>query len=156
MPLLRALVVLAIAILPSSAATFGTVVTHTQPVADLALDEARHRLYVLNTAANSVEVYTTTTNPPRSNNTPIKTDAAPLAMAMSRSGRYLYVVCYSTSSLQINDLSTTNFTSHSVTLPASPQAVAVGFNELVVISTIGTGTGGSVLMTFDPAAAAAP
>jgi uncharacterized protein (TIGR03437 family) len=157
MPLLRALVVLAVAIVPSSAATFGTVVTHTQPVADLLLDETQGRtprLYVLNTAANAVEVYQRNTNPPRLTNT-IKTDSTPLAMAMSRTGRYLYVVCYAASSLQIIDVSTANFASHSVTLPASPEAVAVGFNELVAISTIGTGTGQSVLMTFNPAADAA-
>jgi uncharacterized protein (TIGR03437 family) len=154
MPLLRALVVLAIAILPSSAATFGTVVTHTQPIADLQLDEARRRLYVLNTAANTVEVYSTTTNPPRLTNT-VKTDSTPLSIAMSRSGRFLYVACYAASSLQIVDLSTTTFTSRSVTLPASPEAVAVGFNETVLISTIGTGVGQSVLLTFNPAADAA-
>jgi uncharacterized protein (TIGR03437 family) len=154
MPLLRALAILAIAILPSSAATFGTVVTHTQPIADLQLDEARRRLYVLNTAASSVEVYSTTTNPPRLTNT-VKTDSTPLSIALSRSGRYLYVACYASSSLDIIDLSSTNFSSRSVTLPASPQAVAVGFNETVLISTIGTGTGQSVLLTFNPAADAA-
>ncbi len=131
------------------AATFGTVVPHPQPLADLALDEARRRLYVVNTASNSIEVYSTTSNPPRLTNT-VKTDATPLNIAMSRSGRYLYAACYGASSLEIIDLSTTTFSTRSVTLPASPQAVAVGFNEKVLISTIGTGTGQSVLLTFDP------
>jgi uncharacterized protein (TIGR03437 family) len=151
MSVLRALVVLAIAILPSSAATFGTVVAHTQPIADLVLDETRtpHRLYVLNTGSNAVEVYSTASNPPRLTST-VKTGSVPLAMAMSRSGRYLYVACYASSSLDIIDLSSPSFSSRSVTLPASPEAVAVGFNELVLISTIGTGTGQSILVTFDP------
>ena len=42
-----------------------------------------------------------------------------------------------------------------MTLPASPQAVAVGFDDRVLISTIGTGTGQSVLLTFDPSLDAA-
>src|SRR5947208_16014040 len=154
MSVLRALVVLAILTVPLPAATFGTVVPHPQPLADLALDEARRRLYVVDTAANAIEVYATTTNPPRLTNT-IKTDATPLSLALSRTGRYLYVACYGASSLQIVDLSTTNFSSRSVTLPASPEAVAVGFNDKVLISTIGTGTAQSVLLTFDPSPDAA-
>jgi uncharacterized protein (TIGR03437 family) len=153
MSVFRPLLLLALSALPSLGATFGTVVAHAQPLADLVLDEPRHRLYVVNTASNTVEAYNTTTNPPRLANT-IKTDATPLALAMSRSGRYLYVVCYTASSLDIIDLSTTNFASHSVTLAASPQAVAVGSNEKVLISTIGTGTGADILITFDPNAAA--
>src|SRR5439155_9379930 len=65
----RALVLLCLSTLPSFGATFGTVVAHAQPLADLALDEARRRLYVVNTASNQVEVYSTATNPPRLTNT---------------------------------------------------------------------------------------
>jgi uncharacterized protein (TIGR03437 family) len=137
--------------LPSLGATFGTVVSHAQPLADLALDEARRRLYVVNTASNQVEVYATNTSPPRLTAT-VKTDATPLAVALSRSGRYLYVACYAASALDIIDLSTSTFTARSVTLAASPEAVAVGFNETVLISTIGTGTGQSVLISYDPGA----
>src|SRR5947209_706171 len=153
MPVLRALAVLLVAIFPSAAATFGTVVAHPQPIADLVLDEARNRLYVANTLANAIEVYSTTTNPPRLTNT-IKTDSTPLSIAISRSGRSLYVACYGASSLEIIDLTTSAFTTRSVTLGASPEALAVGFNEKVLISTIGTGTGQNVLITFDPTAAA--
>ena len=69
------------------------VVPHAQPLADLALDEARRRLYVVNTAANAVEVFGAATNPPRLTNT-IRTDSTPLSIAMSRTGKYLYVACY--------------------------------------------------------------
>src|ERR1051325_3330508 len=129
--------------LPGFAATFGTVVTHAQPLADLALDEARRRLYVVNTAANQVEVYATNVNPPRLSHI-IRTDATPLAIAMSRSGRSLYVACYGASALDVVDLTSATFATRSITLGASPQGVAVGFNEKVLISTIGTGTGQSV------------
>src|SRR5690242_3077260 len=108
--------------LPGFAATFGTVVPHAQPLADLAIDEARRRLYVVNTASNAIEVYATNVSPPRLTNT-IKTEATPLAIAMSRSGRYLYVACYDASALDIIDLSTASFTRSSVTLAAKPEGV---------------------------------
>ena len=151
MSVFRPLCLLALGALPSLGATFGTVVAHAQPLADLALDEARRRLYVVNTASNQVEVYATNTNPPRLSAT-IKTDATPLSVAMSRSGRYLYVACYSASAIDVIDLSSSSFSSRSITLSASPEAVAVGFDERVLISTIGTGTGQNVLITYDPSA----
>jgi len=141
--------------LPSLAATFGTVVPHAQPLADLVVDEARRRLYVVNTASNQVEVYATNVNPPRQTNI-IKTEATPLAVALSRptgnpaTSRFLYVVCYDASSLDVIDLNTTNFATRSVTLAAKPQGLAVGFNDKVLISTIGTGIGQDVLVTYDP------
>ena len=138
--------------MPCLAATFGTVVSHPSSLADLVVDEARKRLYVVNTASNQVEVYSTTSNPPRLTNT-IKTDATPLAVALSREtpqARYLYVTCYDGSTLDIFDLNSANFTSVSKQLDAKPQGVAVGLGGKVLISTIGTGTGAEVLMTYDP------
>lgn len=149
MSVFRPLFLLFLCSAPSLGATFGTVVAHAQPLADLALDEARKRLYVVNTASSQVEVYSTATNPPRVTNT-IRTDSTPLAIAMSRSGKSLYVACYGASSLDIIDLTSSSFASKSVTLAASPEGVAVGFNEKVLISTIGTGTGQDVLITYDP------
>jgi uncharacterized protein (TIGR03437 family) len=159
MKLLRAPVFF-LSALPCLAATFGTVVPHAQPLADLVIDEARRRLYVVNTASNAVEVYATNVSPPRLTNT-IKTEATPLAVALSRptgnpaTSRYLYVVCYDASSLDVIDLNTTNFTTRSVTLAAKPQGLAVGFNDKVLISTIGTGIGQDVLITYDPTVDAA-
>jgi len=149
----RPLLVFFFSVFPSVAATFGTVVAHPQPLADLVIDEARKRLYVVNTASNQVEVYATNTNPPRQTNV-IKTDSVPLAIAMSRSGNLLYVACYSASSLDVIDLTSSTFASRSITLAASPEGLAVGFNEKVLISTIGTGAGQDILITFDPTVAA--
>src|SRR3954449_1028510 len=119
---------LVLSAMPCFAATFGTVVPHAQPLADLVIDEARRRLYVVNTYSNQVEVYATNVSPPRQTNV-IKTDATPLSLAMSRSGRFLYVACYDASSLYVIDLSSATFSSRSVTLSAKPQGVAVGLNE---------------------------
>jgi uncharacterized protein (TIGR03437 family) len=138
--------------LPCLAATFGTVVPHAQPLADLVIDEARRRLYVINTASSQVEVYATNVSPPRLTNT-IKTDATPLSLALSRetpNPRYLYVACYDGSTLDIIDLNSANFSSVPKQLDAKPQGVAVGFSGLVLVSTVGTGTGAEVLITYDP------
>jgi uncharacterized protein (TIGR03437 family) len=148
---LRALVWLFAAALPALAATFGTVVARPQPLADLAVDEARRRLYVVNPALNQVEVYSTASNPPRLSGS-VRTSSTPLAAALSRNGRSLYVICYAASSLDIVDLTSADFSTRSVSLPANPEALAVGFDERVLISTTGTGTGQSVLLTYDPGA----
>src|SRR3954452_18483383 len=140
MTVFRALAFILLSAICCSAATFGTVVAHAQPLADLAIDPTRPRLYVINTASSQVEVYATNVSPPRQTNV-IKTEATPLSMAMSRSGRFLYVACYDEAALDIIDLNSASFSSVSKGLDAKPQGVAVGFNEKVLITTIGTGTG---------------
>src|ERR1019366_2401345 len=64
---------------------------------------------------------------------------------------YLYVTCYDGSTLFIIDLTSANFSSVSKQLDAKPQGVAAGVNGLVLITTVGTGTGAEVLITYDPA-----
>src|SRR5215831_3715790 len=149
----RALALFLLSVCSCPAATFGTVVAHAQPLADLAIDEARRRLYVVNTASNQVAVYATNVSPPQETNV-IKTEATPLSLAMSRSGRFLYVACYDASSLFVIDLNSATFSSRTVALSAKPEAVAVGFDEKVLISTIGAGTGTSVLLSYDPSGGA--
>ncbi|HLH15698.1 MAG TPA: hypothetical protein VKX45_00685 [Bryobacteraceae bacterium] len=151
MPVLRALLLFALALAPSAAATFGTVVPHESALADLVLDEKSNRLYVVNTSANTVEVYRTNTNPP-SQLTSVKTDATPLAIAFSPGRHSLYVACYGASAIDVIDTATLQ--RQSIALSAAPEAVAVGFNEQVLVSTVGTGTGQSVLVIYDPTVAA--
>src|SRR5271157_6194279 len=151
MSLLRPLFVCLLTVLPACGATFGTVVPHTQPIADLVLDEARKRIYLVDTYSSQVDVYNTASNPPALVAT-IDTSATPLAAAMSRSGKFLYVACYAASTLDIIDLTSTAFSRKSVSLGANPEGVAVGANEVVLITTIGTGTGQAVLTTYNPSA----
>ncbi len=152
----RPLLVFALSVVPCLGATFGTLVTLTSPIADLAVDEARKRLYVVDTNANAVDVYVTNVNPPRlaPGTNKIAVEKTPLAAALSRSGKYLYVVCYDASALDIIDLTTANFATRSVTLSAKPEGVAVGADsqglEHVLITTIGTGNGQDILITYDP------
>ncbi|MBC8165006.1 MAG: beta-propeller fold lactonase family protein, partial [Bryobacteraceae bacterium] len=146
---LTALLCLAAAI--ATCATFGTVVTLVGGAADIVFDESRSRLYLVNTNQTRIEVYSTQQ---RRFLSPIRTESLPLAAAISRNGRFLYVAAHEASSLNIIDLETLELTGR-VSLPAKPEGVAVGGDGRVLISTIGTGTGNlsSVLLTFDPEAA---
>lgn len=152
MSVTRVLLVFSLSVLPSLGATFGTIVQHAQPITDIVVDDARKRLYLVSTATNQIEVFGTTSNPPRLATT-IPTDATPLGAAISRSGKFLYVACYDGSSLVVVDLTSATFPTYSVSLNAKPEAVAVGSDEKVLISTAGTAAGQSVLITYDPNAA---
>src|SRR2546428_4710602 len=81
-------------------ATFGTVVTLLGGASDLVLDEARGRLYLVNSNSNRIEVYSTTQ---RRYLNPIATSARPLSAAMSRTGKFLYVSSFDQSSLNVID-----------------------------------------------------
>jgi hypothetical protein len=59
-------------------------------------------------------------------------DALPLGMALARSGKFLYIACYNASSLNVVDLDALAVTSR-ITLPAKPEAVAVGRDGRVLI-----------------------
>jgi hypothetical protein len=64
MRLNRLLLTFVLLVLPGFAATFGTVVARPEGFSDIVLDEARNRLYLVNTSANTLDVYSIATNPP--------------------------------------------------------------------------------------------
>ncbi|MBL8294103.1 MAG: hypothetical protein JNN08_19825 [Bryobacterales bacterium] len=134
------------------AATFGTMVPIVGGASDLVLDEARSRLYLVNTNSNRIEVYSLAQ---RRFLTPVNVDTQPLAAAMSRSGRALYVTAHTGGALNVIDLETLQVVNR-VSLPARPEGVAVGGDDRVLISTVGTGTGNqlSILLIYDPSAPA--
>ena len=152
MSLLRLVAAICFLGLPGLAATFGTV-TARLGIADLVLDEPRGRLYLINSNLNRVDVYTIAT---RQFGASIATGTRPLAGAMSRDGKSLYVTAYDQASLNVIDLDRTVPTvTRRVTLPANPEGVAVGADGRVLITTIGTGQGNqfNTLLVFDPNAA---
>src|ERR1051326_4484203 len=132
----------------SFAATFGTVVPVLGGASDLVLDEGRGRLYLVNTSQNRVDVYSLQQ---RRLLNPIKTDNGPLSAAISRNQKFLYVTALNASALDIIDLDALSLATH-VALPAQPEGVAVGADERVLISTIGTGGNNNSLLIYDPAA----
>ncbi len=135
------------------AATFGTSVPVVGGASDIVLDEARNRLYVVNSNRNQLEVYSI---PQRRFLTPIPTEQFPLAAAISRSRKFLYVTAHTASALMVIDLDALA-TVNRVSLPARPEGVAVGADERVLISTVGTGQGNqfNVLIIYDPNASEA-
>lgn len=116
--------------------------------ADLVLDEARNRLYLVNSNRNQVEVYSI---PQRRFLNPIVVDEQPLSAVMSRSGKVLYVASHLGSALVTIDLDALAVASR-VSLPARPEGVAVGYDDRVLISTLGTGANNAlnVLLVYDP------
>lgn len=121
---------------------------------DLALDETRDRLYLVNTGQRRVEIYSLLQ---RRFTGVVQTDLMPLSAALSTDGRVLYVTCHEGASLNLIDLTApTPFVSRRVSLPAKPEGLAVGMNsdgeERVLLTTIGTGANntGNVLLVFDP------
>jgi uncharacterized protein (TIGR03437 family) len=76
---------------PGFAAAFGTVVPLTGHASDIALDEARGRLYIANFTANRIDVLSTSDNSLRSS---INVPSQPGGIALSPDGQYLVVTNY--------------------------------------------------------------
>src|SRR5262249_13863622 len=129
-----ALILFAARTLP--AATFGTVIPVTGEAGDLVLDEARARLYILNTTEERVDIYSTAQRKIVSS---FSTGPTPLSAALSSTGQYLYVTSYGGSALEIYDLDALALAKR-ISLPAAPEGVAVGAGERVLITTVGSGT----------------
>ena len=86
----------------SVGATFGDVIQlQGGTPSDVVLDEARHRLYLVNNNTNLVYVFDYTTNTVVSQ---IPVGGTPLAGAISMDGHYLYVTSSATSTLNQIDL----------------------------------------------------
>ncbi len=145
----RTLPILLFLSLPSYAALFGTVTTDLG-AADLILDQARNKLYVVNSNLSRVDVFSTTT---RKFLSPITVGSLPLAGAMSPDGKFLYVTAYNPGALDVIDLDKAALI-QAVALPAKPEGVAVGIDGRVLVSTIGTGMNNAfdTLLIYDPSA----
>ena len=142
---------LVVTALPSFSATFGTVVPSQAAASysDIVLDEPRQRLYLVNSAANRVEVWSIAQRQFLAN---IATGTLPISLAISPDNNRLYVTAYSSTSLNVIDLTKTTLSvGGRIALPASPEGVAVGKDGRVLISTIGSG-GQNSLLIFDPQA----
>ncbi|MCX6637049.1 MAG: hypothetical protein NT090_18495, partial [Acidobacteria bacterium] len=143
-----ALTIICLCRLACQAATFGTVVPVTGGATDLVLDEPRGRLYIVDTTQNRIDVYSTAQK--RFLN-PIPVGTQPLSAAISRDGARLYVTIYSSSALEVVDLDSATVVRR-VSLPASPEGVAVGGDERVLITTLGSGASNAEnrLLLYDP------
>ncbi len=148
-------VILLLAAIPlfaqTTGATFGTVIGLGGTPSDIVLDELRQRLYLVNSNANRVDVYSYASQRVVGS-IPVGTN--PLAAAMSMDSAYLYVTNNGSSTLSVIDLQLgIGQLQTNVSLPARPEGVAVGVDGRVLISTQGTGTNSlnNTLILFDRA-----
>jgi uncharacterized protein (TIGR03437 family) len=140
----------AVSVAPLAAATFGTVVPITGHAADLALDEARGKLYIANFTANRIDVLSTSDNIVHSS---INIAAQPGSVTLSRDGRFLVATNYvnptaaapNSSMLTVIDLTTNARQTFSTGDPAlGASFFSAGNQEMVLLATT---TG---LYIFDP------
>jgi len=132
----------------SVGATFGDVIYLGGTPSDIVLDEWRQLLYLVNSAANRVDVYDYANNRLLD---PIRVGVMPLAAAISMDGSKLYVSNNTSSSLSVIDLGSRSVV-NTISLPARPEGVEVGADGRVLITTGGTGPNSSqnTLLVFDP------
>jgi len=126
---------------------FGTVVPLGGQPSHLVIDEQRHRIYAVSSGANRVLIY----NYELGQQTGfIEVGVFPSGAAMSMDGKYLYVTNVQSASLSVVDLEGDRVV-QTVSLPARPEGVAVGFDGRVLITTQGSGTGNTLntLLIFD-------
>ncbi|MFN7921200.1 MAG: hypothetical protein U0Q16_13960 [Bryobacteraceae bacterium] len=126
---------------------FGRLVSLGGQPSDIALDEARKRLYLVSSGANRVITYNYELDQITGY---IEVGTYPSSAALSMDGRYLYVSNVQSSSLSVIDLDGDRLV-QTVSLPAKPEGVEVGFDGRVLITTQGTGVGNtqSTLLIFD-------
>src|SRR5260370_36606534 len=100
MHLLRRLLPFALAGMPALCATFGTIVTGSggASYSDILLDELHKNVYLVDSSANRIDVYSLQTKAFLS---PIKPDTQPVSIALSPDGKTLYATAYTGSVLNI-------------------------------------------------------
>lgn len=131
----------------SVGATFGEVVQLGGTPSDIVIDESRGRLYLVNNAANRVDVYDYNVKDIVAS---FAVGLQPLAAALSMDNNFLYVSNNGSSSISVVDLQL-GLTLQTAALPARPEGVEVGSDGRVLISTQGTGVGNlnNTLLIFD-------
>ena len=134
-------------------ATLGTVINVTGGASDIVLDQQRDLLYLVRSVPyNRIDVFSTTQ---RRITVSIPTDANPLSAALNADGSVLYVNCHDAASVNVIDTrSNPPRVVQKVSLPARPEGIAVGADERVLITTIGSGANNllNTLLIYDPKA----
>lgn len=132
-------------------ATFGEVVRLGGTPSDAVLDESRQRIYLVNSNANRIDVYSYAEKRILGS---VPVGTLPFAAAMSMDNAWLYVTNNGASSLTVIDLGLgIGSPKTTISLPARPEGVEVGYDGRVLISTQGSGTNNlqNVLLIYDPA-----
>lgn len=130
----------------TTGATFGQAIALGGTPSDIVLDEARGKLYTVNSSANRVDIYDYV-NQRKSGFVSVGT--RPLAAAMSMDNNLLYVTNNGSSTVSVIDLNGPGIL-QTVTIPAKPEGIEVGADGRALICTQGTGGATqNVLYVFD-------
>jgi DNA-binding beta-propeller fold protein YncE len=133
-----------------TSATFGQVIALGEIPSDIALDESRQRLYLVNTTGNRIDVYDYAGQSVIGS---IAVGNRPLGAAMSADNAFLYVANHDDSTLSVITLNSSSFgaVSATISLPADPQGVETELSGRVLICTDGSGTGNAAntLLIYD-------
>jgi YVTN family beta-propeller protein len=127
--------------------SFGEVITMGATPSDVVLDEQRGRLYLVNSAANRIQIYNYRS---KSMEQSITVGNYPLSAALSMDGAFLYVTNTQNSGLSVINLEADTVV-ETISLPARPEGVAAGIDGRVLITTQGTGTNNALntLLIYD-------
>ncbi len=127
----------------TNAATFGKVIALGGTPSDVVLDESRQQLYLVNSAANRVDIYSIASQGLIGS---VAVGNTPLAAAMSMDKAFLYVTNSKSASLSVISLSGSSpIVTQTVSLPAVPQGVEVGADGRALIGMLATNS----LLLFD-------
>jgi len=117
----------------TTSATFGTVISLGGTPSDIVLDEARGRLYLVNTGGNRVDIVSTATNGVIGSYS-VGTGPLAAAASMETPPAYLYVTNGTGNSVSVIDLNGGSVV-QTVSVP-QPQGVAVGADGRALISSL--------------------
>ena len=131
----------------TTGASFGSVVNLGGTPSDIVLDEARGRIYTVNSTANRIDVLSLSE---RKLMKSITVGNFPLAASLAPDNAFLYVSNTQSASLSVIDLGSDSVI-NTVSLPAKPEGVSVGADGRVLITTQGTGANNALntLLLFD-------
>jgi len=131
----------------TAGATFGIVYSLGGTPSDIVIDEVRGRLYLVNSSANRIDVFSI---PEKRVVNRIAVGQFPLSAALSPDNNYLYVTNTQGASLSVVDLGTDSVI-NSISLPARPEGVSVGSDGRALITTQGTGANNALntLLLYD-------
>ena len=131
----------------TTGASFGSVVNLGGTPSDIVLDEARGRIYTVNSTANRIDVLSLSE---RKLMKSITVGNFPLAASLAPDHAFLYVSNTQSASLSVIDLGSDSVI-NTVSLPAKPEGVSVGADGRVLVTTQGTGANNALntLLLFD-------
>jgi len=130
----------------TTGATFGDVIALGGTPSDVVIDEARGKLYTVNSSANRIDVYDYSNQQKAGS---ISVGSRPLAVAMSMDSNLLYVTNNGSSTVSVINLNNTG-SIQTVAIPAKPEGIEVGADGRALVCTQGTGgTTQNVLYILD-------